>query len=368
MRGLRVREEVLAGVGDQGDVTVEGHFVGKLRGLRFEPAQAGSALEDKALRAAAQRAVGPEMARRLGRLAAEPDDAFALQSDGALLWRGEAAGRLIGGTPFAPRVLLYGELGPEAARERAARRLEAFIAAEAGRRLAPLRQLETAMAEGRLKGLARGVAFRLADSGGVMERRALDADLRALSQAERRDLRTLGVRIGQFSVYLPGLLNPRAREMATAFAAISDPDWRPSAAAVNPMQARPSDRGLAAHGLRAVGSLAVPVEALERLAGILRAAPQQGGAALLSEEATAPLGWDSATLHNILRGLGYAPASRPKQGEPAAWRRRREKAQTAAVARPQTPSPFAALAALKSDAPPARRRRRKPRRQAKAAS
>ena len=133
MRGLRVREEVLAGVGDQGDVTVEGHFVGKLRGLRFEPAQAGSALEDKALRAAAQRAVGPEMARRLGRLAAEPDDAFALQSDGALLWRGEAAGRLIGGTPFAPRVLLYGELGPEAARERAARRLEAFIAAEAGR-------------------------------------------------------------------------------------------------------------------------------------------------------------------------------------------------------------------------------------------
>jgi len=33
-----------------------------------------SALEDKALRAAAERAIGPEVARRLGRLAAEPDE------------------------------------------------------------------------------------------------------------------------------------------------------------------------------------------------------------------------------------------------------------------------------------------------------
>src|SRR5204863_194405 len=100
--------------------------------------------------------------------------------------------------PFAARVLLYGELGPEPARQRAARRLEAFIAAEAGRRLGPLRRLDEAMAQGRLKGLARGVAFRLSEAGGVMERRTLDADLRALSQAERRELRTLGVRIGTF--------------------------------------------------------------------------------------------------------------------------------------------------------------------------
>ena len=39
MRGLRVRADMLAGVADDGAVTVEGHYVGRLTGLRFEPAQ-----------------------------------------------------------------------------------------------------------------------------------------------------------------------------------------------------------------------------------------------------------------------------------------------------------------------------------------
>ncbi|NEX94527.1 helicase-related protein, partial [Caulobacter sp. 17J65-9] len=90
MRALRVRDEVLAGVGEDGAVTVEGHYVGDLHGLHFAPAQGGSTLEDRALRAAAQRAVGPEVARRLGRIAAESDEAFGLLPDGTLTWRGEA--------------------------------------------------------------------------------------------------------------------------------------------------------------------------------------------------------------------------------------------------------------------------------------
>ena len=115
MRGLRVREDMLAGVGADGAVTVEGHFVGRLSGVTFEAAQGSSVLEEKALRAAATHAVGPEIARRLGRLAAEADEAFALTPDGTVLWRGEAAGVLAGGEPFKPRVRLLGDLGPEPA-------------------------------------------------------------------------------------------------------------------------------------------------------------------------------------------------------------------------------------------------------------
>ena len=119
MRGLHQQQEVLAGVAADGAVTVEGHYVGRLRGLRFDIAEGGSALEDRALRHAAARAVGPELARRLGALAADADDAFALCADGEITWNGEAAGRLAGGRPFAPRCRLYGEMGAETARERA---------------------------------------------------------------------------------------------------------------------------------------------------------------------------------------------------------------------------------------------------------
>ena len=81
---------VLAGIGRDGAVTVEGHFVGRLAGLGFEPARGASALENRALRGAVERVVAPEIARRLGELAAEEDGAFALGSGrpGALAGRG----------------------------------------------------------------------------------------------------------------------------------------------------------------------------------------------------------------------------------------------------------------------------------------
>jgi ATP-dependent RNA helicase SUPV3L1/SUV3 len=359
MRGLRVREEILAGVGADGAVTVEGHYVGRLRGVRFDPAQGASTLEDKALRAAAQRAVGPEVARRLGALTREPDEAFSLLPDGMVLWRGEAAGQIQAGSPFSPRVRLFGELGPEPARERAAQRLEAFLTAEAGRRLGPMKRLQGAVADGRIKGLARGIAYRLIESGGVMARESVAGDLRTLSQAERRTLRSLGVRIGAFSVFMPGLLSERAMSFASAFTGSGAPS--PGRISSLPSPA-PSAALLAASGLRAVGRLAAPVEALERLDSLLRAAPRQAGAMLLSDQAIEQLGWTADEAVEVMRGLGYVPARRPAADEPQAWRRKREREATAAPA-PSAHSPFAALSALKPAEP---KRRRRPRRRMRA--
>jgi ATP-dependent RNA helicase SUPV3L1/SUV3 len=365
MRGLNLHEELLAGVGGDGAVTVEGQYVGSLRGVTFDLARGASALEDKALRAAAQRAVAPEIARRLGKLAAEPDEAFAVQPDGLVLWRGEGAARVDNDRPFAPRVRLLGELGPAAARERAARRLEAYLAAEAGRRLKPMKRLEAAIAEGRVKGLARGLAYRLAEAGGVIARSAVETEVRALSQAERRALKSLGVRFGAFSLFLPGLLEARARDFTAGFS--SEPrDWRPPVNLVSPLPApAPPSKALAFRGLMAVGDLAVPIEQLERLDALMRAAPRQGQGALLSDQAIEELGWTAKEAAAVLRGLGFTPSAKPKAGEPMAWRRRRQDAVSKAEDAPARASPFAALAALKDKPPPARRRRRSRRRAGK---
>src|SRR5580700_3104398 len=142
---------ILGGIGADGSVTVEGHLVGKLIGVHFEPERGDSPLENRALRGAVERAVAPEIARRLGELASEGDEAFALKLGGLVAWRDEAAGEITGGGPFKPRVRLIGDFGADAPRERAARRLEAYVASEASRRLFVLKRLTEAIADGTLK-------------------------------------------------------------------------------------------------------------------------------------------------------------------------------------------------------------------------
>jgi ATP-dependent RNA helicase SUPV3L1/SUV3 len=297
--------------------------------------------------------VAPEVARRLGRIAAEPDDAFALTPDGTILWRGQAAAALAGDRPFAPRVRLFGELGAAPARERAARRIEAFLAAEAGRRLPSLRRLEEAVTSGALKGLPRGLAYRLIEAGGVLARSGLETELKSLSQAERRALRSLGVALGAFALFLPELAGP-ARGFARAFALAAMPDWAPAEGQLVALPSpRPNDRALSLRGLAAVGRLAAPVEQLQRLDELLRSAAKQGEGILFSDQAREELGWSDADARGVLRALGYSQVGRPPS---QVWKKRAESRSERAPRVAPGSSPFAALAAL---TPPARRRRRR---------
>jgi ATP-dependent RNA helicase SUPV3L1/SUV3 len=348
---------VLGGIDADGTVTVEGHFVGRLAGVSFEPARGASALENRALRAAVERVATPEVARRLGALAGDADEAFALTPDGMALWRGDAVGQLAGGGVFSPRVRLLSEFGPAPARERAARRLEAFVAAEASGRLFALKRLQGAIGEGRLKGLARGIAYQLVEQFGVVDRKRVEAQIRALSQKERRALKGLGVRFGAFSLYLPALLAPQAQAVCAAFAELARPDWRPRADALSVLpQPVPPPEALALRGLRAVAGFAAPVEALERLDALARAAlPEGAGAVRLTPQLLAELGWEPGHAKQILRALGFAPARKPTGEEPVLWRRRQRPADATPVGSPV--SPFAALAPLAAS--PGRRARRK---------
>jgi ATP-dependent RNA helicase SUPV3L1/SUV3 len=344
MRSLHDREATLAEVAADGVVTVDGEAVGHLEGVRFAPSAGGSALADRTLKTAALRAVGPEIARRLGRLAADADAAFSVTPEGDVLWQGALAARIIGGDPFSPRIRLIGELGPQAARDRAQRRIEAFLSSEAGRALRDLRRLKTAIETGALTGLPRGLAFRLVEAGGVIDRRDVERDLAALSHAERRTLKTFAVRLGVHSVWLPGVLKPRGRALAQAF--VADEPFHPRAEGLTVLpDPPPSPRALSAHGLRAIGRVAAPVESLERLADHRRAA----GKADLPEAALADLGWTAAEARAILGALRVPRAKQPDRPD--------------RQAAPPKDSPFAALAAL--TAPPASVRRKRSRRKAR---
>ena len=340
MRSLNDRPDLAAEVAGDGQVTIEGEVVGHLDGVRFAPEKGSTTLADRTLKTAAGRAVGPEIARRLGALTADDDTAFSVTPDGAILWRGAAAGQIIGGTWFAPRVRLLGDLGPAAVRDRAQRRLEAWLAAESGRALKPLARLKTAVESGALKGLPRGIAFRLIEAGGVIDRREVARDLAALSPVERRTLRTFAVRMGSHSVWLPGVLKARGRTLAQAF--VAGEPFRPGATALTALPASsPSPHLLSAFGLRAVGRVSAGVEMLESLSE-----RQAVGKGVLSEADLAALGLSLEEAKSLTAALKASRAQMPDKGP----------------ARPVRDSPFAALSALTASPTPARAKRKRPRR------
>jgi len=327
MRALK-DSSVYAQVSDAGAVTIEGETVGTLTGLVFTGDASTTDVAARTLRAAARRAVEPEVVRRLGALAADQDKAFDLLPDGSITWNGTQVAALTrDARPFQPRVRLHGDLGQPAARDRATRRIEAYLSAEGARRLQSLHRLNAALTNGKLKGLARGVAWRLVETWGLIDRAEVEADLTALSKVERRSLRELGVHIGAHSLWLPQLQTKKPRAFLLAFATVLPAD--------NAM-------GLAAQGLRQVGDLTVEAETLERWAEVRREAK----GVPLAEDVLAALGWTEDQARRVAVALKKAT---PKPARPAA------------PDRFVRDSPFAALASVQpsTSGKPRRRPRRR---------
>src|SRR5471030_3172533 len=81
MRRLRENSVLNTEIGKTGEVTVEGHVIGRLDGFTFAPDAAEAGSDAKALQATAQKALAGEIDARAEKLAAAPDDQFVLTSD-----------------------------------------------------------------------------------------------------------------------------------------------------------------------------------------------------------------------------------------------------------------------------------------------
>ena len=239
-------------------------------------------------------------------------------------------------------------------------------AAEATRRLYALKHLKEAIEDGRLRGLARGLAYQLVEQFGALDRRAADARIKLLSRNERRTLKALGVRFGAFTLFLPSLLEPEAQLLALAYAELASGSWRPDPAKLSPLP-RPAPRpeALSLRGLRPVGQLVAPIAELERLDALARAAwPEGAGAIDATDALLAELGWRRDDAHHILRALGFSRVREGEGAERVVFRRRAASDPPTFKADPVA-TPFAALAALTK--PAERRTRRRKRRRGQTA-
>ncbi len=335
IRSLNAEGVLEAHVSKAGEVEVEGHFVGRLEGLTFRPDHRGRELEGRALRAAALKALRPEIDRRLGAIARAADEAFTLQDDLSIRWSHQGATAIIarlarGKSELNPSVTLIGaEQAPAPIRQRAERRLESWLQSLISRHLGPLRTLEDAMNTGALTGLARGLAFRLLENLGWLDRTDVADDLHALSAQERRALRAFGARFGAYAVFFPALVRPKPARLCALLLATGPRTAgapflpTPGRTSVPIQKSRPA-LAYAAAGYRACGPLAVRHDALEKLADHIRTAqlaapagdkpqPPRLRAFALTPAMTGLLGCTNADLASVMQALGYRKVAPPRR-------------------------------------------------------
>ncbi len=341
MRRLRENATLEPEINKTGDVVVEGHVIGRLDGFMFVADASSGGSEAKALQNAAQKALAGEIGARAMRLAEAPDEQFALASDGAIRWTGAAVGKLIAGEQvLKPRVrIIADEHLTGAPRDAVEARLDAFVKSHLEKLLGPLFVLSAAED---VTGIARGVAFQLAEALGVLERQKVAEDVKGLEQPARASLRKYGVRFGAYHIYIPALLKPGPRALAAQLWALAHDGPQTKGLddllhlAGSGRTSIPVNREIDAAlygtaGYRVSGERAVRVDILERLADLIRPALSwregapgmkppgaiAGGGFTVVNGMTSLTGASGEDFASILRSLGYRMERRPKPAEPA---------------------------------------------------
>jgi ATP-dependent RNA helicase SUPV3L1/SUV3 len=334
VRRLRENTMLEAEISPSGTVMVEGHHVGELQGFRFTADQSANGEDGKAIRAAAQKVLATEFETRAERFSASANGDIALGSDGVLRWIGAPIATLTAGEEaLKPRVILLADeqlTGP--ARDKVAARAERFVNFQIELLLKPLVDLKNA---DQITGIGRGIAFRLVEEFGLINRREIAEDVKSLDQAGRAALRRLGVRFGAYHIFVPSLIKPAPAGLITLLWALKN-DGKDKSGFGDVVHALASGRTSVVvnpeydgafyklAGFRPLGRRAVRVDILERLADLIRPAlgwkaglgarpdgAYDGQAFMVTPSMMSILGANADDMEEILKGLGYRAEPKP---------------------------------------------------------
>ncbi len=336
MKSMRDKDSLFAEIEKDGRVVVEKHYVGKLEGFSFTPDAAAAGVHGKAARNAAAKVLVHELAARSDRLAAAPDTAFTLTREGQIIWEHQEIGRLSASDdPLKPNFTLFSDEHLAAIdKDNITKRIETWLAHHIEIRLKPLQEISKAE---EIAGLAKGIAFRLCESFGVLRRDIVAEEIKSVDQEGRAQLRKYGVRFGAHHIYFPLLLKPASSDLLlllwllkhggehnlTAAAIAEAP--RQGLTSV-PRNAAVPEAFYRAAGFHVCGQRAVRIDMLERLADIIRPLtawrPTEsatepppgavgGGAFKIRPEMMSIMGCSGDELGLILESLGFRRERRP---------------------------------------------------------
>lgn len=308
MRRLKQKESLVATMNDKGDVSIEGQHVGRLTGFRFQIDSNSTPQEAKTLRAAGVQALAMEYNLRSDRFYNAPDTEIDYTEQGGLMWGQFAVGKLVKGDDIlTPRIEVFvdDEAGPDVA-EKVRRRLSHFVDRKIAALFEPLLALKNDEA---VTGMARGVAFRLIEALGIVERTEVAEDIKALDQDARGLLRKHGVRFGQYTIFQQLMLKPAPTRLRlvlwSLFQGLDEfPEAPPPGLVTVPGLAGMPEGYFTKAGYRLAGQRAIRIDMLERLADLTRTKDSRAGFEAVPDMLSIT-GMTQEQFADLMGGLGY---------------------------------------------------------------
>tara|TARA_Y100001970_G_scaffold292914_1_gene436571 strand:+ start:1530 stop:3995 length:2466 start_codon:yes stop_codon:yes gene_type:complete len=208
-RGLKQDVDLKTNITDKDDVIINGQLIGRLKGLKLNLEFTSGTLETdvKSLKKAARQGISNELIQRVNEIINNKEIEF--KENYKILWKSNPIAKIKKGNNY-----LYPEIeiiADEALDLNIKEQLSNFLNSwmkdfilEELRDLINLVKLENK------NKYLRALSFRLYENNGVLKRTSVEEIIKSISKEERRQFRSLGIKIGRYHIFLPKMLKPKA--------------------------------------------------------------------------------------------------------------------------------------------------------------
>ena len=213
-RGLKQDMDFKTEIMDDDKVIIDEHFIGNLKGLKFEMDLKSGALETdiKSLKKTARQTVGPELQRRIQSII--DTGLIEIRDNFKIYWKNFSIAKLSPGRDYLnPEIyLIVDDILENEDKKKLLEFIEKWLKEKINLVLKSLIDLKNLKEN---NSLIKALAYQLYEGNGVIKREAATEYLNKLGQDERKILRDLGVKFGRYHVFLFKLIKPEPVSLRT---------------------------------------------------------------------------------------------------------------------------------------------------------
>ena len=308
LKTIRERGKLNAEFNQDNDLIVENQIIGRVEGLNFIFNNTESSIEKKRLLLITKDIVVSKIKNIVDQLYETPDTEFSINNLGEIIWQKNIIGKLErGNLIYKPFVIpIISDIVPSSIVEKIKTRIEYFINNYIKQNFPSLFSI---IDDKEIVGISSGLVFIMSEHLGVLSRDHVKKEVNSLDQDCRSKFRKYGFRFGQYSVYHPLFLKPEPTRLRMTLWKIFNQVEKSIDPPLPGLVTIPILDGVEntyyeVAGFKKIGSRAIRIDMLERLADLIRVEDTKKGFKANSEMLSIT-GLSFIQLKDILENLGY---------------------------------------------------------------